>query len=128
MNIKSLRALILPALEAFVEEDFNILLANVSTEDGFVVGHKNSVTIEMDDDKIAAISSSLLSLAEASVCGIRDGSFRRTIVESDSSHLLIVKGYVRKIPLVFTVVANDKATLAHTLYLTSRLTGKLEKA
>ena len=115
----------MPALETFVEEDFHVLLASASTEDGFVIGHKNAATVDVDDDKVAAISSSLLSLAEASVDGIRKGRFKRTIIESDAAHLLIVRGSLRKTPLVFTVVASEKATLAHTLYLTSRLKEKV---
>lgn len=128
MDIENLRSIVEPLLESFVKEDFNILLANVSTEDGFVVGQNASPSITIDDDKVAAISSSLLSLAEASVNGIREGIFKRAIVESETAHLLVISGHVREVPIVATVVATEKSMLAHTLYLASKLIKSLAQA
>jgi len=63
-------------LEDFSEEHFEILVASACTEDGFVIAHHTRRAFDLEDDTVAALASTLLSMAEAAAKTLQGGEWR----------------------------------------------------
>lgn len=113
-------------VDAFVAGEFDVILTNVCTEDGFVIHQSQNRSEGLEEDKMAAVSSALLSLAEASVNGIKGGSLERAIIESETVTVLVMRIQRPDKGLVVTVVASKKMSVGNAIYLTNRLAADLK--
>ena len=125
VDLTAMRALICDKVDQFVESNFDLLFAALCTEDGFVVYHRNSRRISVLEDRLAAISSSLLALAEASMESIGSGKFSRTVVEAENGHMSVVRANIQGQQVVLSVASTRRLSVGKTLYLTERLAADL---
>ncbi len=116
-----------PLIERFVDKHFEMLVTSACTEDGFVIAHRNGKKLTLEEDKVAALSSTLLSLSEAAVRIINSGKLRVTVMESDKSNLVVVKTHCRDLPVVLTVASDAALSIGQVLFLTNRLAGEIRR-
>ncbi len=121
-----IKKLSIPLINQFVEANFEVIMASVCTEDGFVIHHRNSEKCDLEGDKMAAITSTLISIAEASVQSIASGKLRVTIVESDSANLFVIRTLVHETAIVLGVAVSRKISIGQSLFITNRLSNALE--
>lgn len=121
------KELVAPLIDKFVYENFDVIMASVCTEDGFVIHHKNSDQCELEGDKMAAIASTLISIAEASVQSIASGKLKVTIVESENANLFVVRTTYRGDTIVLTVAVSHKISIGQSLFITNRISEAIEK-
>lgn len=127
MNIKEARPNIEPLIGQFADEHFEIMMASACTEDGFVIAHHNGRALELEDDKVAALSSTLLSLSEAAAYTIDSGRLRVTLMEAQKANLVVVKAQCRDLTVVLTVAAEASLAIGQLLFLANRLADRIGK-
>lgn len=125
VDLVAMRGLVRAKVDQFVSSNFDLLFAALCTEDGFVVYHCNSPRVEVLADRLAAISSSLLALAEASMESIGSGKFSRTIVEAEHGHMSVIRARVCGHPAVLSVASTRRLSVGKALYLAERLADDL---
>jgi len=119
---------VIPLIDEFVHINFNVIMANICTEDGFVIYHKNSDQCQLAGDKMAAIASTLSSIAEASVQSIATGKLKVIIVESETANLFIVHTAFHNTVAVLTVAISHKLSIGQSLFITNRLSAAINRA
>lgn len=112
---------VIQLIDEFVHTNFNVIMTNLCTEDGFAIYHKNSDQCELEGDKMAAISSTLASIAEASVQNIAPGKLKVTIIESEAANLFVIHTIFRDAITVLTVAVSHKLSIGQSLFITNRL-------
>lgn len=127
MDIQNAQALIEPLISDFVGNQFEVMVASACTEDGFVIAHLNGKSLSLEEDTIAALSSTLLSLSEAAANTINSGRLRVTLMEAQKANIVVVKTQCRDMNVVLTVAADASLSIGQLLFLANRLAGKIVK-
>ncbi|MBD3653862.1 roadblock/LC7 domain-containing protein [Kangiella sp.] len=111
--------------EGLLDKYFDLKMVSLCTSDGFGVLHKARLDDEVELDRVSAITSSLVSLGNASSKQIIGGNLHSTIVETDSGNLLIKKLKLAEKELVLSIVTSKKMLLGEANYLISQCAKKL---
>lgn len=127
MDIAEAKPIIHPLVESFAAEHFEVLVTGVCTEDGFVIAHRDGRKFTLEEDKVAALSSTLLSLSEAAARVINSGKLQVTLVEADKANLVVVKTQFRELEVVLTVAAESSMSVGQALFLANRLAGEIRR-
>lgn len=125
MDIKQARPLIEPLIRSFVSDHMEILVASACTEDGFVIAHCNGRKLNLEDDKIAALSSTLMSMSEAAARVINSGDLRVVILEAKKANLVVIKTHCLDLAIVLTVAAESSISIGQARFLTDRLANRI---
>jgi len=125
MKTDDAKAIVQPLIQEFTQQHFEVLIASVCTEDGFVLAHQNGRSADLEDDKIAALSSTLLSLAEAAAKVIKCGELKVNIIEAKKANIVVVKSRYRDLPIVVTVAANASLSIGQVLFIANRLSNRI---
>lgn len=115
-----------PIIEAFVEEHFEVIIASVCTEDGFVISQSSSAGFDAEPDKLASISSTLFSMCDAAVQNIKSGKINLTFVDAESANLVVRRITLLGKPAILTSAVSKSFSLGQALYVVNRLAGDLE--
>lgn len=126
VDLESIKARVAPLIEEFVDTQFDVILTSLCTEDGFVIHHKNAVRHDVEGDKMAAVASALLSIAEASVQSVSSGQLRVTIIESDNANLFVMRTSFKGTAAVLTVACSRKLSVGRALFLVNRLAAAIQ--
>lgn len=127
MDIQEARPRIEPLISDFVADQFEVMMASACTEDGFMIAHRNGKALELEEDKVAALSSTLLSLSEAAANTINSGRLRVTLMEAQKANLVVVKTQCRDLTVVLTVAADASLAIGQLLFIANRLAGRISK-
>lgn len=93
-----------------------IFFASLATEDGFPI---HSLGVDCDEDKFAAINSTITALSNSCAKEVLEEDFSITIIESNSGNVLFVKTRYLELPCVLMVSSKtNKTTLANSRYRT----------
>lgn len=125
MDIQNAQALIDPLISDFVGKQFEVLVASACSEDGFVIAHRNGKALKLEEDTIAALSSTLLSLSEAAANTINSGRLRVTLMEAQKANIVVIKTQCRDLTVVLTVAAEGSLSIGQLLFLANRLAGEI---
>ncbi|MGO1500468.1 MAG: roadblock/LC7 domain-containing protein [Marinobacter sp.] len=112
-------------ISEFVCGNLEAIVAAVCTEDGFVISQTNSPNCDAEADKLASVSSTLLSLCDAAVQIITTGELRLSVVEAESVNLVFCRAKLRSKPVVVTAAVSNSVSIGHTLFLVNRLVKKM---
>ena len=121
MDTQTARDLIQPLLDGFAVEHVHMLFVGACTEDGFVAGHRNGKRGDLEEDKIAAVSSTLLSLSESAVEQAEEGKLKVLVIEGERSSQVLCRTRLDKLPLVVFLAMEQNVSIGQTLYLANRL-------
>lgn len=121
MDTQTARDLIQPILDAFATEHVHMLFVGACTEDGFVAGHRNGKRGDLEEDKIAAVSSTLLSLSESAVEQAEEGRLKVLVIEGERSSQVLCRTALDDLPLVVFLAMERNISIGQTLYLANRL-------
>lgn len=121
MDTQTARDLIQPMLEAFSAEHVHMLFVGACTEDGFVAGHRNGKRGDLEEDKIAAVSSTLLSLSESAVEQAEEGRLKVLVIEGERSSQVLCRTRLDDLPLVVFLAMEQNISIGQTLYLANQL-------
>lgn len=127
MDIAQAKPMIHPLIEEFVGGHFEVLVASACTEDGFVISHCDGRKLTLEEDKVAALSSTLLSLSEAAARVINSGRLQVTVMEGDKANLVVVKTQCRDLVIVLTVASESALSIGQVLFLANRLAGEIRR-
>lgn len=111
--------------EGLLSKHFDLQMVSLCTSDGFGILHQSRLDDEVELDRVSAITSSLVSLGNASSKQIIGGNLHSTIVETDSGNLLIKKLKLVEKELVLSIVTSKKMLLGEANYLISQCAKKL---
>lgn len=103
-----------------------IVLLNLCTTDGFNICSYAADDLKIEDDKIAAIASTLWGLSESSSKQILKKRFDVTTVENEFGHMIFVSTTYLDLECVLTIAAKESMPLAKIRYLTKRLAQSIE--
>jgi len=127
MDIAQAKPIIRPLIEEFVAEHFEALVTGACTEDGFVIAHCDGRKLKLEEDKVAALSSAILSLSEAAARVIDSGNLHVTIMEADNANLVVVKTKCRDLVVVLTVASESSLSVGQLLFLANRLAAEIQR-
>lgn len=125
MELAQAKPIIRPLIEKFVAEHFEVLVTGACTEDGFVIAHCDGRKLKLEEDKVAALSSALLSLSEAAARVINSGKLQITVMEAEKANLVVVKTQCRDLAVVLTVASESTLSIGQVLFLANRLAGEI---
>lgn len=109
-------------LADLLEDCHGTLGALIASDDGFVINHQ--LRTGLPKEKIAAITSSLLGLAESVAYESEQGNCNNVIVENEKGIML----FLRITPTrVLTVMANTTVSLGMLLSATRQVVNNLRK-
>ncbi|MGO1965901.1 MAG: roadblock/LC7 domain-containing protein [Moraxellaceae bacterium] len=112
-------------MRALSNANSEILLISLCSTDGFPIDTVSIIDLGDQNDKFAAMSSTLSALSDSSATQMKQGKCDITIVEATLGNILFVKvDYVGK-PCVLTVVAKSQMALAEVRYKTKKLIGSI---
>ncbi|AOE49138.1 roadblock/LC7 domain-containing protein [Kangiella sediminilitoris] len=103
--------------DVFINKYFDLEMISLCTADGFGILHKSKGKSDVELDRLSAITSSLVSLGDASSNQVIGGALNSTIVETDNGNLLIKKITMADKPLVLSIVTSKKMLLGEANYL-----------
>ncbi|WP_018624075.1 roadblock/LC7 domain-containing protein [Kangiella aquimarina] len=103
--------------EGLLNKYFDLKMVSLCTSDGFGILHQSRLDDEVELDRVSAITSSLVSLGNASSKQIIGGNLHSTIVETDNGNLLIKKLKLAEKELVLSIVTSKKMLLGEANYL-----------
>lgn len=109
------------------EKEFEILLINLSTEDGFLVASEAKNHFPDEADKIAAMSSTIFALSDASTNAVLKDQCSITNIESQSGTLLFMATTYKGTPCVLTIAGTSKMALANLRFMLKRLASQIEE-
>lgn len=104
---------------------FDLKMLSLCSCDGFGLLHKSRLENPVELDKVSAITSSMVSLGNASSKQIIGGALNSTIVETDNGNLLIKRVVLAKKELVLSIVTSKKMLLGEANYLIGDCAKKL---
>jgi len=106
-------------LKKYIEKSSEILLLNVSTEDGFTLSHLSEVDIE--HDKVAAMTSSLSSMSKAACKMLGAEDYSISMLEADDLNLYFLKSTFKGDVCVISACAKNKLSLGQARFLLKQL-------
>lgn len=113
--------------EAQLDSKFDMILANVSTVDGFLIAQcQRDNGDDIEGDKVAAISSSLCSLANSASLTLLAQQQGTINIESESGKILFLNVKCGTFKAVMTVATNANMSLAEARFLAKRLKDGIE--
>ena len=123
---QSLRTIATPLVERFIQDQTEVLITNISTEDGFVICQRSSDQCNVEADKMAATISALTSMAEASAKSIKKGELEMVIIESNGANILVKKTMIAGLDVILSIAINHKIAIGKAIYITNRLSEELK--
>lgn len=111
-------------LDQFVENNPDILGCAVSTVDGFEVAA--SMKRPMSAAKLAAMTSSLLALAEAISSESEMGASKDLVIDAEKGRLLLMEIPTAGSRLLLTALCHNSATLGQVLWPVKALRNELQ--
>lgn len=129
MNQEEIKAKIKDALQAAIADEFKsndeIVMISLSTTDGFHIRSERSDSFDLEETKMAAMSSTLFSLSQA-CAEIQEGNtLNIATVETEHTHFLFLKTDILSLNCVLSLAINSKLSLAQGRFHAKRLSGKL---
>ena len=109
-------------LDEFLTQTPGIMLAQLTTADGFEVAAAMRDPKKSSTAKLAAMSSSLHALCEAMVIESGLETSRNLIIESDDGHIVMMSIPKIKPAMSLMVVSDRSAILGHLLWATKKST------
>lgn len=103
--------------------DINVL--SINTSDGFVIHTHRRDLMGAEDEKIAALSSTVSALCSSAANEFGDGEFQVAIVETGAGYLLFIGTTYLGTESVLTCVCKASATLGEIRFLLIRLAEQL---
>lgn len=103
--------------EAILNKYFEIKLISLCSVDGFSVSCKYKGIEDIESDTIAAISSSLFSLAKASSKQILQGELSGTLVETNTGNLIFKHVVIKKEHYVISMMSSKKMLLGEANFV-----------
>ncbi len=126
-SINSLYPEITRLAEDYCKENTDLLIVNVCSEDGFVMGHTSNERTEIESDKMAAISSSISSISNSALMMISGKTSKLIIVESENYNFLLTQSTFRKKKCVVSFCASSLVSLAKMRFLVKRFGDSLSE-
>ena len=112
-------------LRGTIENSSDILLINVSTEDGFTLSQLS--VIEIEQDKVAAMTSSLSSMSNAACKMLGASDYTISMLESKELNLFFLKSTYQNKPCVISACAKSKLTLGQARFALRQLNDSIKE-
>lgn len=112
------------ALDQLLDDVPGVRSAVVATGDGFELAVASRSSI--DGDRLAALSSSMLALAQASLRELQIDGSGSVLVESGGGKLLIAEAASQPWPTVLCLVAEGETMAGKLLWAARRCVGRLQ--
>ena len=115
-----------PALDHLIADVPGVRSAVVATGDGFELAVASNSGLS--GERLAALSSSMLALAQASLRELKIGGTGSVLVESSGGRLLIAEAATQSWPVVLCVAADGETVAGKLLWAARRCVAALEAA
>lgn len=125
--IKEVRAELISSAESLRADNPEILLISLCTTDGFAIKSFSGPELNIETDKIAAISSTICALSGSAAKQLTQEKFKTTIIETHAENILFVSTEYLGTQCVLTVVAQPKMSQATVRFCTRRLAKEITK-
>ncbi len=112
---------LLSEIKTLCENNREISVVSLCTTDGFTIKSFVAQDLNMEADKLAAMSSTLSALSDSCANMLMLDEFNVTIVESNAGNTLFVRTRYLELECVLTVTARIKMSLATARYHTKKL-------
>lgn len=111
--------------EEFFNKYENVGLLNISTKDGFSLFFQ-SHSLDVEVDKIAAVSSTLYSLSNATAQQLVKDEFILTSIETVNGNILFYQTSLYHLPCVICLIVSKKVLLAEARFLVKKLSDNFQ--
>ncbi|RBP49594.1 roadblock/LC7 domain-containing protein [Arenicella xantha] len=108
-------------IRTLCETNKEIFVVSLCTTDGFSIKSFASKSLAAEADKLAAMSSTICALSDATSNQVLTDQFDVTIVESKSGNVLFVRTQYLDKPCVLMIAARSEMALANVRYRTIKL-------
>ena len=105
----------------------DLKILSLTTADGFsVYCHVNS-RLQVEDEKVAAVSSSLISLSNAAAQQMMGHALESTTIETGSSNMFLCNTQYNDKKCVLCIVTGAKENIGHARYFTQQIAKLISK-
>jgi len=99
----------------------------LTTADGFPICTRLSIHLDgIEEEKVAALSSSLLALSHSAARQITNSNLISTNIETSEANMFLVKTSYQRQKAVLCTVSGLKQNLGHARYFTHQLAKRLQ--
>ena len=110
----------------FFDKELEVITINLCTTDGFSTYSLSRSNNDIEEDKVAAIASTLCSISNTSAEQISNGSFNLATVESENGSILFLRTQFIELQSVLCVATSKKISLGEARFHCQRLASEIE--
>ncbi len=116
-----------PFFEKVQSKFADLKIISLTTADGFpIYCHINS-RLKVEDEKVAAVSSSLISLSNAAAQQMMGQSLESTTIETGGSNMFLCNAQLKDKKCVLCIVTGPKENIGHARYFTQQIAQLISK-
>jgi len=112
---------LLDSIKELCKNNREVFIVSLCTSDGFSIKSFASKALNMESDKLAAMSSTISALSDSTAKQLLQSEFKIASIEAESGTMLLVRTRYLGVSCVLTVAANTKMALATARYKTKIL-------
>ena len=116
---------LLDGIKELCKSSSEVYIVSLCTSDGFSIKSFASKGLNMEADKLAAMSSTISALSDSTAKQLLQSQFEIASIEAESGTMLLVRTRYLGVSCVLTVAANTKMALATARYKTKMLSEKI---
>ena len=105
----------------------DLLTIALTTTDGFPIYSDVKSGSQKEDEKVAAISSSLISLSNAAARQLLDTNLKSTTIETDKGNIFLSNTMYDNKKCVLCVITGTNENIGHARYFTQLIADHLHK-
>jgi len=98
-------------IDVFYKTNSEVNLVSLSTSDGFIIHLAQSEQLHCEKDKIAAVTSTFLSVSHSIAKEFINSQVRVASIETDKGNFLCAGTLYKKTPTVLTLSADESMSL-----------------
>ena len=112
-------------MQEFFDKQIEVEIVNLCTSDGFNIYSLSRNNDDIEEDKVAAIASTLCSISNTSAEQISKGAFSVATVESENGTILFLRTKFIDIQSVLCVATSAKMSLGEARFHCQRLVNEI---
>lgn len=105
----------------------DLKILSLTTADGFPIYCHVNNRFHVEDEKVAAVSSSLISLSNAAAQQMMGQALQSTTIETGTSNMFLCNTHYNEKKCVLCIVTGAKENIGHARYFTQQIAQLISK-
>ena len=111
-----------------IKNNDGVNVVSLNTTDGFHLLTVKRQRVELENDKLAAMASTMCAMSLSLSQQLLDGELSLAIVESNTGNALFASTHYEKLNCVLCIATDLSVPLGHSRFLTQRLVEQIKHA